>query len=51
MSTTNSATRFLGDDNDPVPSSQVLIVGNRVEVEGRQQADNSVLAEKIKLED
>ena len=48
---TNSATRFLGDHNDPVPSSQVLKVGNRVEVEGRQQADNSVLAEKIKLED
>lgn len=49
--TTNSATRFLGDHNDPVPSSQVLKVGNKVEVEGRQQADNSVLAEKIKLED
>jgi len=48
---TNSATRFLGDHNDPVPSSQVLKVGNRVEVEGRQQADNSVLAEKVKLED
>jgi len=48
---TNSATRFLGDHNDPVPSSQVLKVGNKVEVEGRQQADNSVLAEKIKLED
>ena len=39
--TTNSATRFLGDHNDPVPSSQVLIVGNRVEVEGRQQADTA----------
>jgi Domain of unknown function (DUF5666) len=49
--TTNSSTRFLGDHNDPVPSSQVLRVGNKVEVEGRQQADNSVLAEKIKLED
>jgi hypothetical protein len=49
--TTSSATRFLGDHNDPVPSSQVLRVGNRVEVEGRAQADNSVLAEKIKLED
>jgi Domain of unknown function (DUF5666)/Carboxypeptidase regulatory-like domain len=48
---TNSATRFLGDHNDPVPSSQVLKVGNKVEVEGRQQADNSVLAEKVKLED
>jgi len=48
---TNSATRFLGDHNDPVPSSQVLRVGNRVEVEGRAQADGSVLAEKIKLED
>jgi Domain of unknown function (DUF5666) len=34
-----------------VPSSQVLRVGNRVEVEGRAQADGSVLAEKIKLED
>jgi len=34
-----------------VPSSQVLKVGNKVEVEGQTQSDNSVLAKKIKLED
>ena len=35
----------------PVPSSQVLQLGNRVEVEGRPQSDGSVLAEKVKLKD
>lgn len=49
--TTNTSTRYLGHRGDPVPASDVLKVGNKVEVEGRLQTDGSVLAEKIKLED
>jgi Domain of unknown function (DUF5666) len=49
--TTNSSTRYFGDHNASVPASDVLKLGNKVEVEGQQQADKSVLASKIQLED
>lgn len=48
---TNAATRYLGRRNETLTAAQVLVVGNLVEVEGHSQADGSVLAKKIKLED
>lgn len=48
---TDGSTRYLGRKNEALSASDVLKVGNRVEVEGHTQADNSVLAKKIKLED
>jgi hypothetical protein len=42
-------TRILDDRNAPIPFS-ALKVGDTVEVEGTAQADGSVLARKIKLE-
>jgi hypothetical protein len=48
--TTNGSTRVLDDDNNPIGLSG-LAVGMTVEVEGWSQADGSVLAKKIKLED
>jgi len=48
---TDGSTRYLGRKNETLPAGDVLKVGNRVEVEGHTQADNSVLAQKIKLED
>ncbi len=47
---TDASTRFLGHDHQTLPSTEVLKVGNKVEVEGVKQADNSVLARKIQLE-
>lgn len=47
---TNASTRYLGRNNESLSASQVLVVGNRVEVEGHLQ-DGAVLAKKIKLED
>lgn len=49
--TTNSSTRYFGAHHATVPASDVLKLGNKVEVEGQKQADNSVLAAKIQLED
>ena len=49
--TTNSSTRYFGSHHASVPASDVLKVGNKVEVDGQQQADKSVLASKIQLED
>ena len=48
---TDGSTKYLGRKNEALPASDVLKVGNRVEVEGHTQSDNSVLATKIKLED
>jgi len=48
---TDGATRYLGRKNEALAATDVLEVGNRVEVEGHAQADGSVLAKKIKLED
>ena len=48
--TVDGNTRILGRDNTPIPFSS-LQMGEMVEVEGRTQADNSVLAKKIKRED
>jgi hypothetical protein len=47
---TDVNTRILDDDNNPIGLS-ALAVGMRVEVEGWPQADGSVLAQKIKIED
>ena len=47
---TNAATVVLGRDNAPMSLAN-LNVGDEVEVEGLAQADGSVLARKIKLED
>jgi uncharacterized protein DUF5666 len=47
--TTNSSTRYFGAHHASVPASDVLKVGNKVEVEGQQQADKSVLASQIQL--
>jgi len=49
--TTDGSTRYLGRRNEPLTAAGVLKIGNRVEVEGFQQPNNSVLARKIKLED
>ena len=49
--TTNASTRYLGAHHASVPAADVLKVGNKVQVEGQQQADKSVLASKIQLED
>jgi hypothetical protein len=48
---TDGSTRYLGRKNEPVAAGDVLKLGNTVEVEGVEQADKSVLAKKIKLED
>jgi hypothetical protein len=47
---TDGNTRILDDRNQPVPFSS-LKVNDNVEVEGHRQADGSVLAKKIKIED
>ena len=47
---TNGSTRILDDDNNRIQPSD-LAVGMKVEVEGMRQADGSVLAKKIKIED
>jgi hypothetical protein len=47
---TTASTRFLDRDNNAIALSE-LQLGQTVEVEGTQQADQSVLAKKIKLED
>jgi hypothetical protein len=49
--TTSSSTRYFGAHHASVPASDVLKLGNKVEVEGQQQADKTVLASKIQLED
>ena len=49
--TTDARTQYLGRRNERLTASQVLMAGNLVEVEGHVQADRSVLAKKIKLED
>jgi hypothetical protein len=49
--TTNGGTRYLGRKNEVLTFAEVVKLGNRVEVEGHTQPDNSVLAKKIKLED
>jgi len=48
---TDGSTMYLGRKNEALSASDVLKVGNRVEVEGHTQSDGSVLAKKIKLED
>ena len=48
---TDGSTRYLGRRNETLTYADVVRTGNRVEVEGHTQADNSVLAKKIKLED
>jgi hypothetical protein len=47
---TSGNTRILDKDNSPIAFS-ALKVGQRVEVEGTTQANGSVLAKKIKLDD
>lgn len=47
---TDGNTRILDDNNNPIGLSE-LAVGMRVEIEGWRQADGSVLAKKIKIED
>jgi len=47
---TNANTKYLGDGHKTLPASDVLKVNNKVEVDGLKQADNSVLAKKIQLE-
>jgi hypothetical protein len=47
---TDGTTKYLGDEHKTLPSSEVLKVNNKVEVEGLKQPDNSVLARKIRLE-
>lgn len=47
---TNADTRYLDHRSQPVASSVVLKIGNKVEVEGHPSG-SSVLAKKIKLED
>ena len=48
---TDGSTRYLGNRNEALTATDVLRVGNRVEVEGHTQPDGSVFAKKIKLED
>jgi hypothetical protein len=48
---TDGSTRYLGRRNETLTYTDVVKTGNRVEVEGHAQADGSVLAKKIKLED
>jgi len=48
---TNGSTMYLGRRNEALSASDVVKVGNRVEVEGHTQSDGSILARKIKLED
>lgn len=48
---TDGSTSYLGHRNEALFASDVLKVGNRVDVEGHTLSDNSVLAKKIKLED
>ena len=48
---TDGSTRYLGRRNEALTFAEVVKLGNRVEVEGHTQPDNSVLAKKIKLED
>jgi hypothetical protein len=48
---TDSGTRYYGLRHQPATAADVLKVGNKVEVHGVEQADKSVLAKKIKLED
>lgn len=48
--TVDGNTRILDRDNTPIPFSS-LKVGDTVEVEGSAQADNSVLATKLKRDD
>jgi len=48
---TDGSTIYLGRRNEALTASDVLKVGNRVEVEGHTQSDGSVLAKKIKLQD
>ena len=47
---TDAATRFEGDDDAPLAISD-FSVGQFVEVEGRLQADGSILAKEVELED
>jgi hypothetical protein len=47
---TDGATQYLGRKNETLTAADVLKAGNRVEVEGHEQADGGVLAKKIKLE-
>ena len=48
---TDGSTRYFGRKKETLPSSEVLKINNKVEVEGDMQPDNSVLAKKIELED
>jgi hypothetical protein len=48
---TDGSTRYFGRKRETLPSSEVLKINNKVEVEGHKQPDNSVLAKKIELED
>jgi hypothetical protein len=48
---TDGSTRYLGRRNEALTFTDVVKLGNRVEVEGHTQSDGSVLAKKIKLED
>jgi len=48
---TDGSTRYFGRKKETLPSSEVLKISNKVEVEGHKQPDNSVLAKKIGLED
>jgi len=48
--TTDAATRWLDDDNDPV-SPSTFAVGHFVEAEGRSRGDGTLYAEKVKRDD
>ena len=47
---TDGKTRILDKNNSPIPFS-ALKVGQKAEVEGRAQANGSVLAKKVKIDD
>ena len=48
---TDGNTKFLGHEHQKLSSAEVLKVNNKVEVDGLKQADNSVLAKKIQLDE
>ncbi len=48
---TDASTKYVGEgeEHKTLTSAEVLKIGNKVEVDGVQQPDNSVLAKKIQL--
>ncbi len=48
---TDTSTKYVGPEHKTLTPAEVLKVGNKVEVDGIKQADNSVLAKKIQLDE